>query len=195
MFQMQNILNRLSNIFTKSSNTNLGQLIGAIGEQLNKVDPSQTDFDQQFAVSTANGNGLDLNGQDWEIVRKSGESDNDYRKRILAVMPVYTTGPTVTAIKQIVNNFTGVDPIILEYGPESFTMGVSPMGSFVFGDEDQFTFQVQVQNPNGVPYNHSDLEAAVNFAKPARSKATFIHDNGAFLNGHYTLDGTLQFGG
>lgn len=195
MSQMQNTFKRLSNLFTKDPNSNLGQLIGAVGDQLDKLDPSQTNLDQQFAVSTATGSALDSNGLDWGVIRKNGESDDDYRKRIQAVVPIYTNGPTVAAIKQIVNNFTGADPIILEYGPDSFTMGVSPMGSFVFGSADQFTFQVQVQNPNGVPYIHADMEAAVNFAKPARSTATFIHNDGAFLNGKYSLNGTITLGG
>jgi hypothetical protein len=194
MIQKQNLLNRLSNLFSKDSNSNLGQLLGAVGDQLDKVDPAQTNLEQQFAVSTATGDALDLHGKDWGVTRKNGESDDDYRKRIQAVVPIYTNGPTVSAIKQLVKNFTGVDPIILEYGPESFTMGVSPMGSFVFSNEDIFTFQIQVQNPEGIYYSQTDMENAVNFAKPARSTATFIHSN-AVLNGRYALDGTIPLGG
>ena len=192
MSQLQNLFNRLSNIFSKDPNSNLGQLLGAVGNQLDLVDPSQSNLSQQFSVSTATGSALDLQGKDWGVVRKNGESDDDYRKRIQAVVPIYTTGPTVSAMKQLVKNFTGAEPIIIEYGPESFTMGVSPMGSFVFSDQDNFTFQIQVQNPNGVPYSETDMENAVNFAKPARSTATFIHDHQAVLNGNYLLDGTIS---
>jgi hypothetical protein len=176
--QKQNILSRLSNLFTKDPNSNLGQFIGAVGDQLDKVDPAQTNLEQQFAVSTATGAALDLHGKDWGIPRKLNESDDDYRKRIQALVPIYTNGPTVAAITQIVRNFTGVDPIILEYGPNSFTMGVSPMGQFIFGSYDPFSFQIQVQNPNNVSYIRADLEAAVNQAKPARSTALFVHQGG-----------------
>jgi hypothetical protein len=195
MIQKQNLLNRLSNIFTKKSDSNLSQLMGAVGDQLDKVDPSQSNLEQQFSVSTATGDALDKHGRDWGVPRRSNDSDDDYRKRIQAVIPIYTNGPTVSSIKQLVKNFTGVDPFILEYGPESFTMGVSPMGSFVFSDEDICTFQVQVQNPDGVIYNETDMENAVNFAKPARSTATFIHSHNALMNGQYKLDGAMSLGG
>lgn len=178
--QALNIINRLSNIFTKDPNSNLGTIIGAVGQQLDAVDPVQTQLANQFAVSTATGSALDLNGKDFDVVRRLNESDTDYRNRILAVVPIYTTGPTVSAISTIVQNFTGVSPIIVEYGPDGFTMGVSPMGNFIFDSNlnDNFTFQVQVQNPNNVSYIRSDLENAVNTAKPARSLATFVHQGG-----------------
>ncbi|NRD80276.1 DUF2313 domain-containing protein [Bacillus sp. BRMEA1] len=195
MNQLQNLLGRLSNLFTKDSNSNLGHLLGSIGSQLDQVDPAQTNLEQQFSVSTATGSALDSHGKDWGLTRKASESDDDYRTRLLAQVPIYTNGPTIAAIKQIVRNFTGVDPIILEYGPDSFTMGVSPMGSFVFGDQDPFTFQIQVQNPNGMYYDETDLENAVNFAKPARSTATFIHNHNALFNGQYKLNGSMTLGG
>ncbi|GIM47047.1 hypothetical protein DNHGIG_25960 [Collibacillus ludicampi] len=178
MGQALNLLNRLSNIFTKDPNSILGQLFGAVGAQLDAVDPAQTNLASQFAVSTATGDALDKHGKDWGVPRRYGESDDAYRARILAVLPIYTNGPTVQAISTIVQNFTGVPPIIIEYGPDGFTMGVSPMGQFVFSDEDPFTFQIQVQNPNNVPYKRADLEAAVNQAKPARSTAIFVHQGG-----------------
>lgn len=139
---------------------------------------------------------MDSNGADWGVTRRNGESDDDYRNRILAIVPIYINGPTVASISQIVQNFTGAPPIILEYGPDSFTMGVSPMGNFILGAYDPFSFQIQVQNPNGVYYVEADMESSVNFAKPARSTVTFIHNNGHQyqLNGTYTLNGEITLG-
>jgi hypothetical protein len=186
MSHANNLLNRLSNIFTKDPNSLLGQLLGAIGARLDAVDPAQNNFgdasapttlEQSFAMTTATGADLDRHGKDWNVPRRAGESDKDYRARIQALLPVYTNGPTVAAISSIVKNFTGVAPIILEYGPQSFTMGVTPMGNFVFTDGSQpFTFQVQVQGTN--VYKKADLETAVNTAKPARATALFSHGTG-----------------
>lgn len=188
MGQANNLLNRLSNIFTKAPNSLLGQLLGAVGNQLDANDPAQASFGDpnnpttlaaSFAVSTATGAALDAQGKDWNTPRREGEPDTSYRARILAMLPVYTTGPTVGAISTIVQNFTGAAPILIEYGPMSFTMGVTPMGAFVFSNgQNNFTFQVQVQG--GGVYKKSDLEAAVNQAKPARSTATFIHGTGGY---------------
>lgn len=178
MGQGTNLLNRLSNIFSKDPNSNLGQLMSAIGSQLDAIDPAQIGLAVQFAISTATGSALDAHGKDWGVPRRYNESDAAYQARIQAVLPIYTNGPTLAAISTIVQNFTGVAPIIIEYGPQSFTMGVTPMGNFVFSTQSPFTFQVQVQNPNNVAYIRADLEAAVNQAKPARSTAIFVHQGG-----------------
>lgn len=186
--QANNLLNRLSNIFTKDPNSLLGQLLGAVGNQLDAVDPAQKSFGDpnnpttlaaSFAVSSATGSALDSHGLEWSVPRRDGEADSSYRARIMAMLPVYTTGPTVAAIENLVANFTGATPIILEYGPMGFTMGIAPMGTFVFSNnQSTFTFQVQVQGTQA--YKKSDLEAAVNLAKPARSTATFIHGTGGY---------------
>lgn len=178
MKQQQNLLNRLSNVFRKDDDSLLSQLMGAVGRELDAVDPAQTRLDRQFTMSTAVGAALDLHGKDWGIVRRNAESDDDYRRRIQAVLPIYTNGPTVQAISDIVRNFTGAAPVILEFGPYSFTMGVTPMGDFLFNDRSPFEFEVQVQNPNGEEYKRMDLEAAVLQAKPARATATFVHQGG-----------------
>lgn len=178
--QAQNIITRLSNIFTQDPNSKLGQVIGAIGERLDDVDPDQIGLVSQFSVTNATGKALDNNGKDFGVIRRPNETDASYRTRILSVIPIYIQGPTVNAIQQVVKNFTGFAPDIIEYGPDSFMMGVSPMGSFIFdsANDDPFTFQVQVQNPNNVSYVRKDLENAVNAAKPARSTATFVHQGG-----------------
>ncbi|MBL0386235.1 hypothetical protein JJB07_06160 [Tumebacillus sp. ITR2] len=178
MKQQQNLLQRLSNVFSKDENSLLGQLFGAIGSKLDELDPAQTQLQRQFAMFTANGEALDRHGQDWGVYRRDLEADEDYRRRIQAVLPIYTNGPTVQAISDIVRNFTGAAPVILEFGPYSFTMGVTPMGDFMFNDRSPFEFEVQVQNPEGVTYKKNDLEMAVQQAKPARATVTFVHQGG-----------------
>jgi hypothetical protein len=173
-----NLLRRLSNVFTKDPNSALGQLLGAVGRELDAVDPSQTHLDQQFTMATATGDWLDLHGKDFGISRRENETDANYRKRMQALQPIYTNGPTVQAIHDIVQNFTGVPPVILEFGPQSFIMGATPIGSFVFNNESPFKFEIQVQNPNGVPYRQADLEAVVDLVKPARSTVFIKHQGG-----------------
>lgn len=189
MKNLGKILNHLSNVFTKDTTSNLGKLLGAVGNQLDQLDPTIEDLNptdpnqlprvtlaHQFAVSTSVGVSLDKHGVDWGVPRRFNEKDDAYRARILAMLPSSRTGPTVAAISSIVKNFSGSDPILIEYGPDSFYMGVTPMGSFVFNDESPFTFQVQVQGDK--TYSKSDLEDAVNRAKPVRSTALFVHSTG-----------------
>ncbi|KEO82095.1 hypothetical protein [Tumebacillus flagellatus] len=174
----QNLLRRLSNLFTKDENSLLGQLLGAIGGELDRVDPAKTELDRQFTMSSASGSWLDLHGKDWGVTRRDRESDEDYRKRIQAMLPIYSNGPTVGAISDIVKNFTGHPPILLEFGPMSFIMGATPIGNFVFNKESTFAFEVQVQNPGGKEYRKEDLEMVLQLVKPARSKVTIIHQGG-----------------
>lgn len=168
-FHLQNLLRRLSNVFSKDENSTLAQLLGAVGEQLDAVDPAQNGLAENFSISKAKGEALDRHGHEWGIPRRIGEADEDYSKRIRAVVPIYTTGPTVSAISKIVENFTGTPPEIVEYGAQSFTSGVTL---------SPFEFLVQVRNPLGTRYKRADLEEAVNQAKPARATAIFIHEGG-----------------
>lgn len=178
--QAKILLSRLSNVFTTEEDSVLGQLMGAIGSAFDLQDPSQTFLSDQFTISGASGAYLDLHGRDWGVSRKFLESDAAYRVRIQAIVPVDTTGPTLTNIIQIVQNFTGTAPVITEWGRESFTMGSSIMGSFSFtaNDSTVFNFQVAVQNPMAVDYVRLDMENTINQIKPARSLATFIHSGG-----------------
>lgn len=173
--QLQNLLNRLTNIFTKSSASVLYQILGGVGSALDNVDPGQMNLADQFSVTSATGSALDKHGADWGVPRRYNETDDAYRKRILGQLPQYASGPTVANIKSVVRQFTGVDPDIFEYGPDGFTMGYSAMGDFGFSATNEtFSFQVTVNNPNNVSYNQQDLQDAVNSAKPARSTAEFV---------------------
>jgi hypothetical protein len=176
--QGQSLLQRLSNIFTKDQTSVLGQMLQSVGVQLDAVDPAQTGLADQFAISTASGKYLDLHGSDWGVTRQYTESDDAYRNRIKAALPYNVNGPTIGAIKGIVQTFTGYEPVIIEYGPQCFTMGVTELTEFTFTDHSPFDFEVQVVNPHYAPYDKKGLEAAINNAKPARSSATVTHQGG-----------------
>jgi hypothetical protein len=187
--QRDNLLKRLTNVFTQSPTSVLYQLLTGVGVALDSVDPAQIGLAEQFAVSTSSGTYLDKHGADWGVYRRVGESDDSYRQRILAQLPRYASGPTVESMKAIVRAFTGVDPDIFEYGPDSFTMGVSTMGTFGFSSSDAaFNFLVTVYNPNDVKFDPNDLVSAINAAKPARSNAEFL-----FLGGNAALTGVAEY--
>lgn len=178
--QGQYMLDNLSNVFSRDPNGTLAKIMYAMGGELDKIDPVQIGLAQERAISTASGDYLDGIAKDWGVTRRYQESDASFRARILTLAPVFMNGPTTTAIGAVVAAFVGgVQPIIIEYGPDSFIMGISKMGQFVFmSSPDPFTFQVQVQNPQSVAYSRADMEEAVNTVKPARSSATFVHQGG-----------------
>lgn len=197
MGTVNNLLVRLTNVFTKDPSSVLYQIMNGVSTALDDVDPSLIGLSQQFSVTSAAGSALDSNGADWGVARRYNESDVSYRNRILAQLPTYASGPTVANIKSVVRAFTGVDPDIFEYGPDGFTMGYSSMGDFgFFAANESFTFLVTVYNTNGVPYNHQDLIDAVNTAKPARSTAEFNFISASFneLNGTWSNYSSNEWG-
>ena len=170
----------LQSLFPSSHNVDgeiYSVLLGAIGYALDQYDPIQIGLAAQFSVTASSGAALDQNGTDWGAPRRNEETDSAYRQRILSMLPLYVNGPTVSGIEAVVQPFTGTIPIVFEYGPSSFTMGESAIGDAGFSTStDVFTFEIHVQNPGNVAYNHLDLESAVSKAKLARSTAIIYHN-------------------
>ncbi|MHB1651677.1 MAG: hypothetical protein ACYCVD_04260 [Desulfitobacteriaceae bacterium] len=151
--------------------------LGAVGVALDQYAPSQITLKNEFSATKATGAALDTQGADWGVARRSGESDASYRSRILSILPLYVNGPTVDGISAVVKPFTGTAPVIFEYGPAAFIMGESTIGDAGFSTAaDLFTFEIQVQNPLALAYNHIDMENAVRNTKMARSTAIIYHN-------------------
>lgn len=152
-------------------------ILGAIGFALDQYDPNKINLASEFSVTASSGDALGMNGLDWGVTKKIGESDDSFKQRTLSLLPLYSNGPKVDCIKTIVSIFTGVVPIVFEYGPGAFVMGESAIDGAGFCSEgDVFTFEIHIQNPNNVSYNHQDLENAVQKAKLARSTAIIFHN-------------------
>ena len=170
----------LKSLFPDSHDINAeiyNAVLGAIGSVIDQYDPNQINLKSEFSVTTAAGSALDTNGVDWGQTRRNNESDASFRSRILSILPLYAHGAIVSGIEAVVIPFTGASPIVFEYGPESFVMGESTIDDAGFSTEtDVFTFELHVQNPNNVSYNHLDLENAVRKAKLARSTAIVYHN-------------------
>ncbi len=167
-------------------------VLGAIGYALDQYDPYYQFYSAaipgvidvvtnplsaEFSMTTATGAALDGHGQDLEAPRRNGEDDGSYRQRLLSIIPAYVNGPTVSSVQQVVQQFTGYAPTIFEYGPGAFVIGESAISEAGFSTAtDLFAFEVHVQNPGGLSYNHLDLENAVQKAKMARSSAIIYHN-------------------
>lgn len=123
--QRDNIFKRLTNIFTRNPTSNLYQIVQGAGAALDQVDPGQINLAGQFSVTTATGSALDNHGNDWGVSRRAGESDDSYRPRILAQLPIYVQGPIPNALINAVTPFTGIAPAINERGQTIFSFPFS----------------------------------------------------------------------
>ena len=61
-------------------------------------------YDQIF-ISTATGNNLDKLGEELGFPRLAGESDTDYRNRLIAVYNIIQKGSTIEAISEFIESF------------------------------------------------------------------------------------------
>jgi len=155
-------------------------LLGAIGAALDLYDPINISLTSEFSVAESSGDYLDDNGEDWAVIRKSDESDDDYRTRILKMLTVYINGPTDDGLAAVVDMFIGEVPIVIDYCKYGWQWGRSEFGdgeSTFASKANRFTIEIKIKNPSSVSYNHYDLEYSLKQAKPARSRIV-LHHNG-----------------
>ncbi len=152
--------------FKTQSGSNLSTIINAVGTTLDGLDPAQTNLASQFSVTGSSGSGLDENGADWGVPRRAGESDASYKARILATLPPYIAGPTVTALSNVVKPFTGVAPLI--FAASKFSQLFPLTFPLEFGGnttQDYYTILLTMQNPNNVIYQRQDAVSAIDTMK------------------------------
>lgn len=154
-------------------------ILGAIGYALDQYDPFQLGLPAEFSVTKATGIYLDDHGADWGVSRRSGESDDTYRARIISMLPIYANGASDVGMASAVAAFTGTAPTVYDFCTDGWSPGDSACLDSAMSDlAGIFTLQMQVNNPNLVSYNHYDMEYAIRVAKPARSRVILYH-NGA----------------
>lgn len=152
-------------------------ILGAVGTALDSLDPFQMGLPSEFAVTTATGEALDKHGADWGVPRRAGETDNDYRIRILAMLFIYANSASVAGITAAVALFTGANPIFIDCSSDGWICSVSSCLDSAMSDlAGVFTVYIYVQNPDSVSYSHYDMQFAVRRGLPARSRAILIHN-------------------
>jgi len=102
--------------FLKSAaGSNLLKIIGVIRTVLQAVTSSINDtYDARF-INTAIGSDLDKHGITLDLSRNPGESDIDYKARLLTEFRDIPEGLTVASLKNAVNQVLGSDPAVDEY--------------------------------------------------------------------------------
>ena len=152
-------------------------LLNAIGYAIDKLDPYQIGLNLDFSVTKAVSDALDSHGADWAVSRRSGEDDNTYRARILAMLPIYANGASNYGLAAVVKNFIGTSPTVCDLSSDGFSCSDSALSDNALSDfAGLFTVVIYVLNPDGVSYNHFDLEYSLKRGKPARSRVILYHN-------------------
>jgi len=93
-------------IFKKKSNpkdTDIYKLASALGPNYDEAKQVIFALREQALVATAYGNGLDQLGKDREMPRYRGEEDEEYRRRLLAAVNIYSEGGTKPGMQRVLS--------------------------------------------------------------------------------------------
>lgn len=104
------ILKRLTTIFTKNQQSEVGYLTDSIDNSISNVVDTMTDMEIQSVISSSTGEWLDLWGGRFGVTRDTGEQDIPYRVRILA--EVTNQKGTIPALIAAVKRALGNDTIV-----------------------------------------------------------------------------------
>lgn len=150
--------------YNKDLTSNIAKFLSGFADQLDEFVETMEKVKNSHYPDYATGEDLDKIGALLNLTRFSNESDNKFRGRIKAKVPSFIGGGTISAIRQVVKNFLGVNPVIIEhYKP---------------GEEHAFFH-------NGV-LNGIEVEIATGFDVEVKSGVAYIE--GSRIN---TTDSTL----
>lgn len=99
----------------------LSEFIDSIEQSIHTVDDYIADLISYFDINTAVGNDIDNIGEILGLKRNDGNSDEEYRNRLLTHISVINEKPTGQSIIDAADRILGFQPSILEYPAFDFT--------------------------------------------------------------------------
>jgi len=98
----EEIAERLPHFYTYwENNSSISGLIAAMGKRLDEIEKEFVSIMRAHWVDTANIGDLDRLGSLYNLTRKEGESDSDYRNRLKTAILSYKGGGTIGAIQTL----------------------------------------------------------------------------------------------
>ncbi|WCS68514.1 hypothetical protein Goe16_01000 [Bacillus phage vB_BsuM-Goe16] len=130
------IIDRLHQIFNRRSVGDLKHVTDALDQSLNRLSDDLKNLDLQYVIKTATGDWLDEWGSWFNVNRGSNETDEEYRKRILAVV----TKPknTIPALLDAIKSYYNYDPDLKVWIYEPY-VNVRRFSISDFSGPDKFT--------------------------------------------------------
>jgi len=206
MAKIDFILDNFPNHYNKSKSSNLYKLLSALGSELDDFLLNLESVRTSRYVDDANGIELDKVASILNLKRFFNENDDLFRGRIKTKIQSFIGGGTVNAIKQVVETYLGVTPIIVEHYQEGENHPYFDNGVFNGLDYDSTVKNITsdfngkvagstVENPNIAKrwayttllspsdFNASDAEAAINYSYISKID-TSVQSNNNKNNGY-----------
>ncbi|WIT25828.1 hypothetical protein [Bacillus phage SPO1L1] len=130
------IIDRLHQVFNRRSTGDLKHVTDALDHSLNGLSEDLKNLDLQYVIKTATGDWLDEWGSWFNVSRGAEETDEDYRKRILAVV----TKPknTIPALLDAIKSYYNYDPNLKVWIYEPY-VNIRRFSISEFSGPDRFT--------------------------------------------------------
>ena len=99
----------------------LSELVNSIENSAHTIDSYIVDLVSYFDINVAVGNDLDMIGDILGLKRTDGNTDEEFRNRVLTHISVINEKPTGQSIIDAADRILGFQPSILEYPAFDFT--------------------------------------------------------------------------
>jgi len=103
MTRTDNIILRLATLYNRENTSNIYKLLSLSGDQLDELNDTVEDVRDSHFVGEATGASLDEIGEAVGLERQTGETDAQYRARILARVQGFIGGGTKDSIETAVS--------------------------------------------------------------------------------------------
>jgi len=114
----QRLINRFTDVYDRTSDGNIYKMLTIPGEQVGIEQYELLKTCYSHYIECAFGKSLDNIASLLNLIRETGETDEQFRARILAKIPGFIGGGTIPAIKKAVSEFLGIneDDVIVTDG-------------------------------------------------------------------------------
>jgi len=200
MITVKDILGRLTDVFTKDPNSNLGKLLGILTEQLQKLEQTQSRIQEWRDINQAEGTTLDRIGENvvqprgvatdeqYRILIKSKIARNLSRGDMNTIISVLATAldisPTEIRISELYN-----DPIAPE--PAAISLIQLPLARLNAVGLDPVQFARIVQKTVAAGVKVGAIELTGTFAFSSSSTESEIDNDAGFADISQTIGGSL----
>lgn len=118
MDKLEFMFDNIPRPFYKENDGNLYKILQPIAKELDDFVINLDKINDSRFIDTATEEHLNRLGQLINVRRFNNETDESFRGRIKSHIPSFIGGGSISAIKQVVNNYLGVEPIIIEHYKE-----------------------------------------------------------------------------
>lgn len=109
------ILDNIPDNYNKEKDSNLYKILSAISNELDTFISYTDEVKNSKFIDYAKDSDLDKIANILNLKRFINETDNNFRSRIKSKVPSFIGGGTISSLKQVVNNYLGVEPVIIEH--------------------------------------------------------------------------------